>query len=185
MSCPSCAFFQPYAVNMYKPIPQPRFSHRFQLVGTDQVLRRGKKVPNTRLDCRRPPRNYARTPSLKTGWLTDLPFLNPYFAGLVTNSIYSVDFSQLRIGVKCAFSTNAQPRFASVVVDSVLGPPRLARHTYRCPCISVVPEATHEASRRPEKGAVTAQKVLRGSETETRELLGGTEENSVSLMRGH
>ena len=33
------------------------------------------------------------------------------------------------------------------------------------PCISVVPEATHE--------------------TETRELLGGTEENSVSPMRGH
>ena len=42
---------------------------------------------------------------------------------------YSVDFSQSRIGVKSAFSTNAQSRFASVVVDSVLGPPRLARHT--------------------------------------------------------
>ena len=35
----------------------------------------------------------------------------------------------------------------SVVIDGVLGPPRLARHTWRCPCISVVPEATHEASR--------------------------------------
>ena len=42
---------------------------------------------------------------------------------------YSVDFSQSRIGVKSAFSTNAQLRFASVVLDSVLGPPRLARHT--------------------------------------------------------
>ena len=52
-------------------------------------------------------------------------------------------------------------------------------------CISVVPEATHEASRGPEKGAMSAQKALRGSETETRELLGGTEENSVSPMRGH
>ena len=30
---------------------------------------------------------------------------------------------------KSAFSKNAQSRFASVVVDSVLGPPRLARHT--------------------------------------------------------
>ena len=49
----------------------------------------------------------------------------------------------------------------------------------------VVLEATHEASRGPEKGAVSAQKALRGSETETRELLGGTEENSVSPMRGH
>ena len=86
---------------------------------------------------------------------------------------------------KSAFSTNAQSRFASVVVDGVLGLPRLARHTCRCPCISVVPEATHEASRGPEKGAVSAPKALRGSETETRELLGGTQENSVSPKRGH
>ena len=64
------------------------------------------------------------------------------------------------------------------VVDGGLGP-------RQCPCISVVLEATHEASRGPEKGAVSAQKALRGFETETRELLGGTEENSVSLMRGH
>ena len=31
---------------------------------------------------------------------------------------------------------------------------------------------------------MSAQKALQGSETETRELLGRTEENSVSLMRG-
>ena len=42
---------------------------------------------------------------------------------------YSVDFSQSRIGVKSVFAKNAQSRFASVVVDCVLGPPRLARHT--------------------------------------------------------
>ena len=36
----------------------------------------------------------------------------------------------------------------------------------------------HKASRGPEKGAVSAQKALWGSDTETRELLGGTEENS-------
>ena len=41
---------------------------------------------------------------------------------------YSVDFSKSRIGEKGAFSTNAQSSFASVVVDGVLGPPRLARH---------------------------------------------------------
>ena len=35
----------------------------------------------------------------------------------------------------------------------------------------------HEASRGPLKGVVSAQKALQGSETETRELLGGTEEN--------
>ena len=32
------------------------------------------------------------------------------------------------------------------------------------------------------KGAVSAQKALQGSETETRELLGGTKENSVPPM---
>ena len=70
-------------------------------------------------------------------------------------------------------------------LSGVLGPPRLGRHTWQCPCISVVPEATHEASRVPLKGAVSAQKALQGSETETSELLGATEENSISLTRGH
>ena len=49
--------------------------------------------------------------------------------------------------------------------------------------VVVVWEAMHEASRGPEKGAVSAQKGLRGSKTETRKLLGGTEENNVSPMR--
>ena len=43
--------------------------------------------------------------------------------------LYSVDFSQSRSDVKRVFSTNAQSRFASVVVDGVLGPPRLVQHT--------------------------------------------------------
>ena len=47
---------------------------------------------------------------------------------------------------KSAFYTNTQSRFASVVVGGVFGPPRLAQDTLRCACISVVPEATHEAS---------------------------------------
>ena len=34
--------------------------------------------------------------------------------------VHSVEFSKSRIGIKSAFSTNAQSRFASVVVDSVL-----------------------------------------------------------------
>ena len=45
----------------------------------------------------------------------------------------------------------------------------------------VVPEATHEVSRGHLKGAVLAQKALQGSWIG--ELLGGTEENSVSLTR--
>ena len=48
-----------------------------------------------------------------------------------------------------AFSKNARSRFASVVLDSVLGHPRLARHTWWCPCISVVPEATDKVSQGP------------------------------------
>ena len=69
---------------------------------------------------------------------------------------YSVDFTKSRIDrcKKSAFSTNAQSRFTSVVVvDGVLGPPRLARHTWWCPCISVIPEATHETETRELLGA--------------------------------
>ena len=56
-------------------------------------------------------------------------------------------------------------RSVSVVVKSALVSPRELWHTQQCPCISVVPEATHK--------------------TETRELQGGTEEKSVFPMRGH
>ena len=35
---------------------------------------------------------------------------------------YSVDFSKSRSGVKNAFSTNTQSRFASAAFDGVLGP---------------------------------------------------------------
>ena len=49
----------------------------------------------------------------------------------------------------------------------------------------LVPEATHKASQGTLKGTVSAEKALQGSKTETRELLGGTEENSVPPTRGH
>ena len=63
--------------------------------------------------------------------------------------------------LKSAFLTN---------VDGVLGPLRLARHTVSLYLCSSGSNA-HEASR--------------GSETETRELLWGTEENSISPLRGY
>ena len=44
--------------------------------------------------------------------------------------------------------------------------------------------SNHESSQGPEKGAVSAQKAFRGSETETRELLGGMEENIVFPDKG-
>ena len=59
-------------------------------------------------------------------------------------------------------------------------------------CFSVALKATHEASfrapchlKKPLKLSVSALKTLLGFETETRELMEGTEENSVSPMRGH
>ena len=46
------------------------------------------------------------------------------------NQFYSVDFSKSRIVVKKCVFKNTQSRIAPVVVvDSVLGPPRLAQHT--------------------------------------------------------
>ena len=95
---------------------------------------------------------------------------------------YSVGFSQSRIGVEKFVIINAHNQGLRQVFLTVAweGPLCLARHTWRCPCFSVVPEATHEASRGPLKGAVSAQKALQGSETETRELLGGTEEKSAT-----
>ena len=48
-------------------------------------------------------------------------------SGLVTNSIlFSWLFTAKNRCKKSAFSTNAQSRFVSVVIDGVLGPPRLA-----------------------------------------------------------
>ena len=58
--------------------------------------------------------------------------------------------------LKSAFSTNSQSLFVSVIFDNVLGP-------------------------RPLKCAMSAQKALQGSET--RELLGGTDEKSVSQQQ--
>ena len=51
--------------------------------------------------------------------------------------------------------------------------------------LAKIEQASHEASRGPLKGAVSAQKTIEESEMETRELLGGREENCVSPMRGH
>ena len=68
-----------------------------------------------------------------------------------------------------AFSINASSRFALVVFDVAIGPSLL---TSQYPCISVVPEATYKVSLRAQKGF---QKALQGSDTETRERVGGTE----------
>ena len=75
---------------------------------------------------------------------------------------------------------------ATVVFEGVLGllTPCIARPARRCPGISVVPEAMHQASQGPSY-AVSAQKALQGSERETWNLLGETEEKSITLTRDH
>ena len=59
--------------------------------------------------------------------------------------------------------TNTQSRFEPVVLDSNLGPLRPARDTYNLAFI-----ATLKMISKPLMGAVSAQKALQGSETETR-----------------
>ena len=53
-----------------------------------------------------------------------------------------------------------------------------------CPSSTVGLEETHQVCEGPLKGAMSAQKVLHGSETENGDCLGETEEKSVSLTRG-
>ena len=84
-----------------------------------------------------------------------------------------------------AYLTNAQSRFAIVILDNVLRPPCLTQHNRRCPCFSLVPEAMQEATLSAPEGAVSAEKALQESETKTRELLVGTEEESVFRRTGH
>ena len=99
----------------------------------------------------------------------------------LTQLWYSVGFSQSRIGVKkCIF--NNQGLCASFFWRCPGNSAPSVEHL-QCPCISEVLEARHEESRGPLKGAVPGQKSPSRIETETRELLGGTEENSVSSMR--
>ena len=61
----------------------------------------------------------------------------------------------------------------------------LARHTWLYPCLSVTPEpeAMHQASWRPLKGPVSAHKD--SLKSKTRGMLGGSEEKSICLTRGH
>ena len=70
-----------------------------------------------------------------TGWPLSLGLSSCSSTGAVQvwslTQFYSVDFSQLMIGVKkCVFNKRTiKVCVSSVVVDGVLGPPRLAGHT--------------------------------------------------------
>ena len=75
-----------------------------------------------------------------------------------------------------AFSRSAQSRSA----PWTSAPDTPGWHTRQCPWFSVVSEAMHQASLGPLKGELSAQSDHQGSKTETRELLEGTKENSIT-----
>ena len=81
--------------------------------------------------------------------------------GRFTHSIlFSWFFTIMNCWKKWVFLTSTQSRLASVVVDIVLVPQRLARHTWvDWWQISEVPEATHDKK----KSIVSAQKALQGT----------------------
>ena len=121
----------------------------------------------------RHPRHRGRRPyPLKRIKEDDVNLEKLITAGLVTKP------SSILLTWNSVFSTNAQSRFASAVFDYILWP--LCVAPSRCPCLSVVPEEMYKASWGPLKGSMSAEKALQGSEAETRELLEGTTENSVS-----
>ena len=70
------------------------------------------------------------------------------------------------------FFTNVQSRFALIVLDSVLGPQRLAQHPWQSSWFSGALQAKLKASWGPLKGTVSAQNALQGSK-------------SISVTRGH
>ena len=95
------------------------------------------------------------------------------------SQIYFVDFNIQGAVQTSEFSTNAQSRFASIIFEdrtACLSAAHLTMSLLLCSS-----KATHRVNLGPLKGAVSAQNAFKGSETETRKLLAGTEANSVSL----
>ena len=82
---------------------------------------------------------------------------------------------------RSAFSTNAQLRFSSVVLGGILGSLRLTWHTRQ----SLYQMQHTRQGEGPCWALCQLKKPFQGSEPEMRELLGGTEDNSVSPITGH
>ena len=82
-----------------------------------------------------------------------------------------------------AFSTNPQSRFASVLLDSELGPTRLARHSWQSPWFSVVLKQQLCWGWGPLKGAVSVWKRLQSSEAEAKGVTGRNKREPFSPQR--
>ena len=95
--------------------------------------------------------------SSKTSLMDDTPFwkwsINAIFTREADRGARAL--SIFRATNKSAFSTSAQSRFASIVLDGVLGPLHLASNTWRWPCISVAPKQRTRRGWGSLKGAVS------------------------------
>ena len=121
--------------------------------------RRNTKLLRRRLRCFSLPCRYsAKHPPSTCEWPPTTPSEKaPHLIHQVRSltQFHSVDFSPSRIVVqKCIFNK----RTIMVCVScSVLGPMRLAWHAWWVPWLSVVPDATHEASRGALKGRCSSK----------------------------
>ena len=102
---------------------------------------------------------------------------------LCTGPVTNLHSIWLAFTIRCNKVCILYKHWIKVYVSCFLRCPKTAEPSAP-PCISVVPEATLEASWRPLKCALSAQKVIQEFETETRELLGGAKEISVLLDEG-
>ena len=85
--------------------------------------------------------------------------------------LYYVSFLQPRT-IEKSVVLQAPSKFALVFLDSFLGPPSLAWHTWGYLCESLVPEATHELRLNALEGQrVSSKSHTRESETQMRELI--------------
>ena len=106
--------------------------------------------------------------SLQSSWT----FGCPSIPGLVTSSILFCRLYTIKDWRnKVREQQTHKGRHAFADFNSFLGPLHLARHTWWCPCFSVVPVAKHKVEA---QGRSVNPKALHGSATETRDLLGGT-----------
>ena len=77
--------------------------------------------------------------------------------------LYSVDFLHSRICVKSAFLTKTQSKYASAILDGVLGPLHLPSEAHLSVSLFLCSSESNEASQEPLKGVMSALRAFQGS----------------------
>ena len=109
-----------------------------------------------------------RTPSRTTDANLDSGFVSNTLVWIVPKKCHFPNSPPLIVGSINTIFLNTQSRFASVVLDTVLGPPHQAQHTWGCPCFSVVLGNNAQGKWRALEGHYISSKALQGSGAETR-----------------